>query len=149
MPLHWLQTYSTSIELTGLVSATPLSQALVSPLVFLHPILILPTGFMCSLRFRERHRFSTRPLSYYDCYLQHWTHQRLDPHGSVSRGSDGNLSYTSVSCSPISSVLCHYGVSDGTHCSADVAEGFVDVIDVVFLHEPGARRLPLSSKRAR
>ena len=28
-------------------------------------------------------------------------------HGSVSRGSDGNLSYTSVSCSAISSVLRH------------------------------------------
>ena len=48
-------------------------------------------------------------------------HTSVDPHGSVSRGSDGNLSYTSVSCSPISSVLRHYGVSDGTHCSADVS----------------------------
>ena len=43
--------------------------------------------------------------------------------GSVSQGSDGNLSYTSVSCSPISSVLRHYGVFDGTHCSADVCCG--------------------------
>ena len=38
----------------------------------------LPTGFMWSLRLRERHRFSTRPFVLhfiYDCYLQHWTHQ--------------------------------------------------------------------------
>ena len=53
-------------------------------------------------------------------------HQILvDPHGSVSRGSDGKLSYTSVSCSQISSVLRHFGVSDGTHCSADVSSSFL------------------------
>ena len=47
-----------------------------------------------------------------------------DPHGasifSVSCGSDGNLSYNSVSCAQISSEVRHYCVSDGTHCSADV-----------------------------
>ena len=47
-----------------------------------------------------------------------------DPNGastySVSCGSDGSLSYTSVSCAPISSELRHYCVSDGTHCSANV-----------------------------
>ena len=31
-----------------------------------------------------------------------------------------NLTYTSVSCAQISSELCHYCVSDGTHCSGDV-----------------------------
>ena len=35
------------------------------------------------------------------------------------------MSYTSVSCSPKSSVLRHYGVFDGTHCSADVCCGGV------------------------
>ena len=38
----------------------------------------------------------------------------------VSCGSDGNLSYTSVSRAQISSEVRHYCVSDGTHCSADV-----------------------------
>ena len=40
--------------------------------------LIFRTGFMCSLRLRERHRFSTRPFVIpfnCDCYLQHWAHQ--------------------------------------------------------------------------
>ena len=39
---------------------------------------------------------------------------------SVSCGSDGNLSYTSVSRAQISSEVRHYCVSDGTYCSADV-----------------------------
>ena len=55
---------------------------------------------------------------------------KVDPRGaskySVSRGSDGNLWYTSVSCAQMSSELRLYCVSDGTHCSADVsvASGF-------------------------
>eukprot|EP00450_Noctiluca_scintillans_P001620 CAMPEP_0194485878 /NCGR_PEP_ID=MMETSP0253-20130528/6727_1 /TAXON_ID=2966 /ORGANISM="Noctiluca scintillans" /LENGTH=1972 /DNA_ID=CAMNT_0039325899 /DNA_START=10 /DNA_END=5925 /DNA_ORIENTATION=+ len=47
-----------------------------------------------------------------------------DPYGastySVSCGSDGNLSYTSVSCAPVSFELRHYCVSDGAHCTADI-----------------------------
>ena len=75
-------------------------QALVWPLV---------TSFMWSLRLRDRHHFSTRSsvLPFIcDCYEQH----RGDPHGSVS-------------CAPTSSELRHYGVFDGTHCSADVCCG--------------------------
>ena len=40
----------TGYTTTGLVSATPLSQALVWPRVCLHPLLVLPTGFMWGLR---------------------------------------------------------------------------------------------------
>ena len=68
------------------------------------------------LRLRERHRFSTRSsvLPFIcDCYLQNaWLGER---------SSDGNLSYTYLSSALISSVLRHYGVFDGTHCSADVS----------------------------
>ena len=50
-----------------------------------------------------------------------------DPHGasffSVSGGSDGNLSYNSVSCAQISSEVRHYCVFDETHCSTDVCYG--------------------------
>ena len=46
-----------------------------------------------------------------------------DPYGaatySVSCGSDGKLSYTSVSCAPFSDELFHHCVSDGTHCAPD------------------------------
>ena len=80
-------------------------------------------GFMCSLRLRERHRLLHQTICHtLQLRLLFATlgTPNLDPHGSVSRGSDGNLSNTSVSYSPISSVVCHYGVSNGTHCSADV-----------------------------
>ena len=50
-----------------------------------------------------------------------------DPHGasffSVSGGSDGNLSYKSVSCAQISSEVRLYCVFDETHSSADVCCG--------------------------
>ena len=72
-----------------------------------------------SLRHRERHRFSTRPIVLpfiYDCYLQ----QRFIRSCVVS---DGNLSCTSASCAPTSSELRHYGEFDGTHCSANVSCG--------------------------
>merc|ERR1712107_956511 len=79
------------------------------PLVFLHPLLVFLTSFMWSLRLRERHHFSNRSsvLPFiFNCYEQHWG----DPHGLVS-------------CAPTSSELRHYGVFDGTHCSADVCCG--------------------------
>ena len=41
----------------------------------LRVMLDLPSGFMWSLRYRERQRFSTRPIVLpfiYDCYVQHW-----------------------------------------------------------------------------
>ena len=55
-----------------------------------------------------------------------------DPHGasffSVSGGSDGNLSYHSVSCAQISSEVHLYCVFDETHSSADVCcAGFLAV----------------------
>ena len=50
-----------------------------------------------------------------------------DPHGTsffaVSGGSDGNLSYNSVSCAQISSEVRLYCVFDETHSSADVCCG--------------------------
>ena len=60
-----------------------------------------------------------------------------DPHGasffSVSGGSDGNLSYNSVSCAQISSEVRHYCVFDETHCSADVCcGGFLAVEATLF-----------------
>ena len=81
--------------------------------------LVFSTSFMWWLRLRERHRFSTTSsvLPFIsDCYLQNaWV---------GSRSSDGNVSYTSLSSPLISSVLRHYGVFDGTHCSADVSGCF-------------------------
>ena len=60
-----------------------------------------------------------------------------DPHGasffSVSGGSDGNLSYNSVSCAQISSEVRHYCVFDETHCGADVCcGGFLAVEATLF-----------------
>ena len=108
--LRWLSLRRSCIGNTSFTSAGMATG-------ILHPLLDLPTGFLWSLRLPEQHRFSTRPI------VLHLLRLLLLTQDSVLCGSDGNFSCTSVSCAPTPSVLRHFGVFDGTHCSAEFCCG--------------------------